>query len=183
MANPLDIYVIYKFIRILATPFKETDAYKLGIIDEKGKILRKRKDLTTKEEKKANTVLHTLVWKLKRVLDKIPFVRSKLGSFAAALWLIKEETGVDQKLLEDSFMNFLLENNPSAHAEITRMTLLESTFKSPTIPAGTYSLLKRPSGGEKKLIIEHSIEPIGRSLGIPVYKYKDMLFTQYDIKG
>ena len=34
-----NLYFIYKFIRILTTPFSETDAFKLGIVDENGKIL------------------------------------------------------------------------------------------------------------------------------------------------
>lgn len=176
MANPVDIYVIYKFIRILATPFVETDAYKLGIIDEKGKILRKRKELKTKEEKKAYTVLHRLVWKLKRVLDKIPFLRSKLGSFATALWLIKEETGVNQHALEKAFTNYLIEHQPDVYMELQRVSLMESAFK-PCINAGTYDI------EGKTVTIESRIEPFTKSLGIPLYKYDGILFTEYDIKG
>ena len=41
--SALDIFVAYKFIKILTTPFKKTDAYKLGIIDDEGKVLKKRK--------------------------------------------------------------------------------------------------------------------------------------------
>ena len=48
----LDIYIAYKFIQLLVVPFDQTDAYKLGIIVGEGKILRKRKDLQTQEEKK-----------------------------------------------------------------------------------------------------------------------------------
>ena len=37
MGRAIDLFVTYRFIKLLVTPFKETDAYKLGIIDEKGK--------------------------------------------------------------------------------------------------------------------------------------------------
>ena len=36
----VDTYLAYKFIKMLATRWKKTDAYKLGIIDEKGKRIR-----------------------------------------------------------------------------------------------------------------------------------------------
>ena len=57
----VDTVVAYKFIKILSTPWKKTDAYKLGIIDDKGTVLKKRKDLKTSEEKKAYTIFHTLI--------------------------------------------------------------------------------------------------------------------------
>ena len=50
-----------------------------------------------------------LVWKLKRLLEKISFGRTRLASYAAALWLIKEERnfkGTDEEL-QESFLAFL----------------------------------------------------------------------------
>ena len=41
----VDYYLAYQFIKKLTTPFKDTEAYKLGIIDEKGKVLKKRSSL------------------------------------------------------------------------------------------------------------------------------------------
>jgi len=109
VGGALNLYFIYKFIRILTTPFESTDAFKLGIIDEKGKILKKSSKLKTEEEKEAYTMMHRLVWKMKRLMEKIPFGKSRLASYAAALWLIKEEEnfkGTDQEL-QESFLAFL----------------------------------------------------------------------------
>jgi Zn finger protein HypA/HybF involved in hydrogenase expression len=109
VGGALNLYFIYKFMRILTTPFASTDAFKLGIIDEKGKILKKHKKLKTIEEKEAYTLMHRLVWKMKRLMEKIPFGKSRLASYAAALWLIKEEKnfkGTDQEL-QESFLTFL----------------------------------------------------------------------------
>ena len=109
VGGALILYFIYKFMRILTTPFASTDAFKLGIIDEKGKILKKHKKLKTIEEKEAYTLMHRLVWKMKRLMEKIPFGKSRLASYAAALWLIKEENnfeGTDQEL-QESFLSFL----------------------------------------------------------------------------
>ena len=85
-------FIAYKFIKILTTPWKESDAYILGIIDEKGKILKKRRKLETTSERKSYTIFHQLIWNLKKILEKVPIFRSKLGSFAAALYLIKEHS-------------------------------------------------------------------------------------------
>ena len=109
VGGALNLYFIYKFLRILTTPFENTDAFKLGIIDEKGKILKKKSKLKTIEEKDSYTMMHRLVWKLKRLMEKVPFGKSRLASYAAALWLIKEENNFDgtDNELQESFLSFL----------------------------------------------------------------------------
>jgi hypothetical protein len=109
VGGAMNLYFIYKFLRILTTPFASTDAFKLGIIDEKGKILKKKSKLKTIAEKDAYTMFDRLVWKLKRLLEKISFGRTRIASYAAALWLIKEEknfNGTDEEL-QESFLSFL----------------------------------------------------------------------------
>ena len=109
IAGAANLYFIYKFIRILTTPFSETDAFKLGIVDENGKILKKHRKLKTQEEKDAYTLMHRLVWKLKRLMEKIPFGKTRLASYAAALWLIKEnkDHNISEEELQESFLSFL----------------------------------------------------------------------------
>jgi len=109
VGGAMNLYFIYKFLRILTSPWESTDAFKLGIVDEKGKILKKHNKLKTKEVKEAYTIMHRVVWKLKRLMEKIPFGKSRLASYAAALWLIKEEKefhGTDEEL-QESFLTFL----------------------------------------------------------------------------
>ena len=105
-----NIYFVYQFLKKLVTPFEKTKAFELGIIDEKGKILKRRRDLDTKEEKEAYNLSDTLVWNLKKILGKIPFGKSKLASYAAALWLIKEQGNgkvfVDEKEMEKQFFDY-----------------------------------------------------------------------------
>ena len=36
MGTAIDLFVTYRFIKLLVTPFNKTEAYKLGIIDDKG---------------------------------------------------------------------------------------------------------------------------------------------------
>ena len=98
VGGAMNLYFIYKFLRILTTPWESTDAFKLGIVDEKGAILRKKRTLLKIEEKEAYTMMHRLVWKLKRLMEKVPFGKSRLASYAAALWLIKEDKNLMEQI-------------------------------------------------------------------------------------
>ena len=94
-----DLFYAYRFIKLLVTPWEKTEAYKLGIVDEDGKNLKKSSQLSTPDEKSAYTVFHRLVFNIKRLMNKLPFGRSKLASWATALFLIKEETGMSEKAI------------------------------------------------------------------------------------
>ena len=95
-----NIYFVYQFIKKLVTPFDKTKAFELGIIDEKGKILKRRRDLKTKDEKEAYTLSDTLIWNIKKLLGKVPGGQSRIASYAAALFLIKEQHG-DYKITDE----------------------------------------------------------------------------------
>lgn len=90
MSAIVDTFIAYQFIKILSTPWIETDAYKLGIIDDKGNVLIPHNQLKSNRQKKAYTIFHRLVWNIKRLLDKLPTGKTRLTSFATALWLLKE---------------------------------------------------------------------------------------------
>ena len=92
-----DLFYAFRFLRTLTKQWNQMEAFELGIIDENGKVLKKAKELTTPEEKSAYTVFHRLVFNIKRLLNKLPFGKSKLASYAAALFLIKENTGLTEE--------------------------------------------------------------------------------------
>ena len=87
-----NLYFVYQFLKKLVTPFEKTKAFELGIIDEKGKILKRRRELESDEEKSAYTLSDTLIWNIKKLMGKIPGGKSRLASYAAALYLIKEQS-------------------------------------------------------------------------------------------
>ena len=93
ISNALNYVVLYKLISRMIKPIKKTKAYELGIVDEKGKILRKSRTLKTKEEKDALTRLDIFVFNLKRVLG--PLGRSKLTNIVGALYLLKEQDNLE----------------------------------------------------------------------------------------
>ena len=103
MSRFVDAIIVYRILRKLSTPFKETEAYRLGIIDDKGKILRKFGTLNSPEERDAYTLLDRLVWRMKRMIERLPFENSKLASFATALALIKEHHDKDAEPLPSVF--------------------------------------------------------------------------------
>ena len=109
MSIAIDLFVTYRFLKLLVTPWKKQEAYKLGIIDAKGKLLKKSSDFTKEDERESFTLLHRLVFNLKRIMQKIPFVRSQLGTYATALFLLKEKYNIEN-LPEGEINKFLMEN-------------------------------------------------------------------------
>ena len=94
MSQTIDIIYTYRFLKILTTPWDEMDAFKEGIIDEKGRQLKKLRELNTMDEKDAYTYFHRMVFNLKRLLNKLPGGESKIASYASALFLIKEDKNI-----------------------------------------------------------------------------------------
>ena len=135
----IDLFVAYRFLRILTTPWEDQEAYKLGIIDKDGKLLRKRNTLKTDAEKKSFTLLHRLIFNLKRILHKIPLVRSKIGTYATALYLLKQHFAgqvEDEDTIEKAFSGWLVDNG-----YITKEELEESVIGiGATLPKGRYKL-------------------------------------------
>lgn len=86
----IDLFLVYTFIKKLATPFNKWEAFNLGIIDEDGNILKKRRELSSKE-KKYWTHHDLLICRIKKMLNKLPGKDSKITSYAAALYYIKEQ--------------------------------------------------------------------------------------------
>tara|TARA_B100001250_G_scaffold408584_1_gene431257 strand:- start:1146 stop:1619 length:474 start_codon:yes stop_codon:yes gene_type:complete len=112
MSRAIDLIITYRVVKMLVTPFTKFKAYELGIIDEKGKSLRKMKEVKG-SEKKHYTMLHRFVFNLKRILQKVG-LGSRLGSFAVALaLLIKEDRTYAQHKdsIESAVITYLKEEN------------------------------------------------------------------------
>ena len=120
MGRAIDLFVTYRFLKLLTTPFEKTEAYKLGIIDENGnRIMQKgikkpQVPLVTSQEKNAYTILHKLVFNIKKIFAKVPGLRTKVGTYAAALFLLKDtfkESVDDPDMFEKEFVKYLKEND------------------------------------------------------------------------
>jgi hypothetical protein len=112
-SRAVDALITYRIVKLLTTPFERQEAFKYGIIDKDGKVLKKSKTLKTEKERKAYTILHRFVFNLKRILQRVG-LGSRLGSFAVALaLLIKENKEYEQHkvLIESAINSYLKETN------------------------------------------------------------------------
>ena len=99
LSRSADLVYTFRFLRLLTTDWEDLKAFELGIIDADGKRI-KSKSVTTSEEKSAYNAFHRMVFSLKRLLNKVPGGRSRIASYAAALFLIREHTGMSEKGIE-----------------------------------------------------------------------------------
>ena len=137
MGRAIDLFVTYRFIKLLTTPFEKTDAYNMGIIDADGN--RTDKKLYKEKEQKAYTILHKLVFNIKKIFGKVPGLRTKMGTYAAALFLLKDtfkEHVEDPQVFEKEFLKYLKENNIEIDNSITEEVSLENG----KLPKGIYKL-------------------------------------------
>ena len=154
MANrQVDLLIAYRVIKMLVTPFDRQPAFKYGIIDKDGNVLKKYNTIKGTEEKRSYTILHRFVFNLKRILAKVG-IRGALGSFAvAAALLLKEnkEYKNHKTLIESTIIKWLKETNQyddflAEHREI------------PEIPE----------------------QPIGTFFGVDVYEKDGELISEFD---
>ena len=169
-----DFFYTLRFLRLLTTPWNKTNAFKEGIIDDKGKVIKKPE---TSKEKAVYNTFHRLVYNLKRLLNKLPFGRSTIASYAAALFLIKEES----KMSDVAMRKVMLE---VTGVDIKKTDLTEYTENQwyltdeGNIQESVYTLtndIALPSTGEilalknsKVLVKEHS--PIDTLFGISIFE-------------
>ena len=145
MGRAVDLFVTYRFLKLLTTPFEKTDAFKLGIIDKDGHRIKLPKstkpavELTTSELKNSYTILHKLIFNIKKLFAKVPGLRTKVGTYAAALFLLKDtfrEHVEDPDMFEKEFIKYLKENKIELDRDISE----EVIGFGEVLPKGEYVL-------------------------------------------
>jgi hypothetical protein len=183
MGRAIDLFVTYRFIKLLVTPFEKTDAFTLGIIDADGKRIlepgttNKPTILRTVEEKSAYTVLHKLVFNIKKIFGKVPGLRTKLGTYAAALFLLKDtfkESVDDPDVFEKEFMKYLKEQG----YEIDNSISEEVIGFGEVLPKGDYKLANDILNNEEeelsakkgdKVVAYDDEAPVDTILGVDIF--------------
>ena len=202
MGRAIDLFVTYRFIRLLTTPFEKTDAYKLGIIDGNGNRIRQPNstkpavELATIEQKNSYTILHKLVFNIKKLFAKVPGLRTKVGTYAAALFLLKDtfkEHVEDPDMFEKEFMKYLKENDIEFDDSISE----EVIGFGEILPKGEYVLVNDILNKEEeeltakkgdKVIAFDDESPIDTVLGVEIFpvihdKTKEKIYVSLeDIK-
>ena len=183
MGRAIDLFVTYRFLRLLTTPFEDTQAYKLGIIDANGnRIMQKRikkpvVELVTSEQKNSYTILHKLVFNIKKIFAKVPGLRTKVGTYAAALFLLKDtfkESVNDPDMFEKEFVKYLKENDIEFDNEISE----EVIGFGEVLPKGEYVLINdilnkeeeelSAKKGDKVMTFEDEA-PVDTVLGVEIF--------------
>ena len=90
MSRIVDNAIALRVLKMLVTPFTDTDAFKLGIIDAEGRNLKKTSTLVSAHERDSYTYLHRLVFNVKKLINRLPGGENRIKSLVAALWLVKE---------------------------------------------------------------------------------------------
>ena len=188
MGRAIDLFVTYRFLRLLTTPFEDTDAFKLGIIDEKGNRVKLPKstkpavELTTSELKNAYTILHKLVFNIKKIFNKVPGLRTKVGTYAAALFLLKDtfkESVDDPDMFEKEFMKYLKEEG----YEIDNTISEDVIGFGEILPKGEYTLVNDILNKEEeelsakigdKVVAFEDEAPVDTILGIEIFSVVHM---------
>ena len=187
MGRAIDLFVTYRFIKLLVTPFERTEAFKLGIIDEDGNRVMpppvagvrqtKPEPLRTTAEKNAYTILHKLVFNIKKIFAKVPGLRTKLGTYAAALFLLKDtfkESVDDPDVFEKEFMKYLKEQG----YEIDNSISEEVIGFGEILPKGEYVLANDILSKEEeeltakkgdKVVAYDDEAPIDTVLGVDIF--------------
>jgi hypothetical protein len=152
-SRPIDLLIAYRVIKLLITPFDKSDAFKQGIIDKDGNVLKKYRTLQKTSEKQAYTMLHRFVFNLKRILAKTG-IRGALGSFAVAAALLLRENKEYEK----------------------HKTLIESTIIKHLKETNQYDDFL----AEHREIPDIDDEPIGTYFGVDVYERNGELVSEFD---
>ena len=185
MGRAIDLFVTYRFIKLLVTPFDKMPAFKLGIIDKDGaRVMEKTvsrgmqpTQLIGDEMRSAYTVLHKLVFNIKKIFGKVPGLRTKLGTYAAALFLLKDtfkESVDDPDMFEKEFMKYLKEEG----YEIDNTISEEVIGFGEVLPKGEYTLVNDILNSEEeeltakkgdKVIAFDDEAPLDTILGIDIF--------------
>ena len=182
MGRAVDALIAFRLVKLLVTPFNKTRAFKLGIIDEKGKVLIKSRQINKlpfpqrTEARKAYTMLIRFVFNLKRLLSKVG-IRGPIGSAtAAAIAFFKEEYGNNPEVEREVYKHLKEQGFEFDISENYGEPLSEGTYK---VKHDIYNL-----EGDIVINIDEQIDfktTTDTILGYDVFKYKDVYLTTEDL--
>ena len=177
MGRVIDALIAYRVLKLLVTPFNRSKAFKLGIIDDKGKVLIKSKDLPNSgPQREAYTLLIRFVFNLKRLLSKVGIRGPLTTSAAAALAFFKEENGQNLEV-EKTVYKHLRENGFEFQ--------VDENYGEPFKP-GTYRVNRDITDLEGDIVININEEIVFEGntdtiMGYDVFKYRNVYLTTEDL--
>jgi len=163
----VDIFMVYQFLKRLATPFDKWDAFKQDVIDKQGNIILQKNKRSAKQ-KDSLKIFDVMILRLKRLLGKIPGGKTRIASYAAALWLVKEDwqNWSEEKLLSEGitdldvdFLNYMREaRNKKFQEFITQI----SNEEAPANAAGGGNVAGLGVNGPSDVKVSRNVKAILR---------------------
>lgn len=173
--GPIDTYIVYKFIRLLTTAWDETAAFRTGVIDASGKVVIDTSHMSH-EQSQAYSLFVRLVFNIKRLIEKVPGGKSKIGTYAAALLLFREQMGDEEGVLvlERTFMSYLKDADALDPGYLSEQYLPEEMLSH-----GSYKLLDSMLDAHGDVVpkgsvvtASHNMPPKAKVLGVDVYELR-----------
>ena len=161
-----DLVYTFRFLKLLVTNFEDTEAFKLGIIDEKGKRIKRPE---SSDERNVYTPFHRLVYNIKKLIPG-----GKIGSYASALYLIKEHFSVSEKIIKEA-LNKAGVDHLDLLEESSQWFILDDGRMSP----GSYKVregkmlnksLDEMVRKKDVVVADENCYPVGDIFGMPVYE-------------
>ena len=172
LTKSADTVYTMRFLTLLTTAWEDTNAFKLGLIDSEGKKLRKPK---TEEEKSAYNLFHRLVFNIKKLINKAPGGTSKIASYAAGLFLLKEHLNLSEETLERLLDEMGIEHTDYLE-ESNQWYVTQDFMLSP----GTYKLavdnkviaktVEEMTKRHDKILVEENNYPVTNLFGVDIYE-------------
>ena len=179
--NAADLAYAFRFVRMLVMKWEDWDAYKQGIIDKKGKRI-KGVELNSDEKLASYTPFIRLCANIKRLLSKIPGGGTRLGSFAAALYLLKENFDIKEQKIEKCLKEHGIDVTDFLK-EQTEWFVLEDKQLSPGIyRVFNYKILNNSYeeivNPKDQIRVNENAYPVGSLFGIDIYEAKHIRTNQ-----
>lgn len=172
LSKSADTVYTMRFLTLLTTAWEDTNAYKLGLIDDTGKKLRKPQ---TEEEKSSYNLFHRLVFNIKKLINKAPGGSSKIASYAAGLFLLKEHLNLSDEAMEKLLQE--MELDTVDFLEESRKWFITADYM---LSPGTYKLLsdnkvitstvEEMTKKNDKVYVEENSYPVSNMFGVDIYE-------------
>ena len=167
-----DLVYTMRFLRLLTTKWEDTNAFKLGLIDNTGKKIKKP---VLQAEKDAYNLFHRLVYNIKKLINKVPGGKSKFASYASALLLLREHFDLSDENIE-RILDALDIKDEDCLGESTVWYQTKDGMLSP----GTYKLdvedkminttLEEFGKKNDKVLVEMDTYPVDNIIGLDIYE-------------
>jgi len=169
-SRAIDTVITFRVLKLLTTKWEDHEAFKTGIIDDKGKRIKSVK-IDTKEKKESFTFLHRLVFNLKRLIEMLPLGKNRLASYAAALFLIKEHCELSGTQLDKEVFKYLKEGEFLPEDLLEEFSPIKKLETEKTFHLKRNMIIDEESNAERGDTLIHSgAKPVGKVYGVPLFR-------------